>query len=65
MIQVIEKSSRMRMIIASPKPYPPGQRLPVLGQLVGKDRDKDDVVYAQHDLKCRQGEQRYPDLWVS
>jgi hypothetical protein len=34
-----------------PEPEPPGERLPLLRQLVHEDRDKDHIVYTEHDLE--------------
>ena len=45
-----------------PEPQAPGERLPLFGQLVDEDRDKDDVVDPQHDLQGQQRQEGYPDL---
>ncbi|MNJ16789.1 hypothetical protein D3C77_110550 [compost metagenome] len=42
----------------------PGALLHVLGHAADQDRDHDDVVDAENDLKGRQGKKGNPDFWA-
>ena len=57
MIQVSERSSRMRMPIAPASPIVRAAVLLVFRQLADEDRDEDDVVDAKNDFEEGEGEQ--------
>jgi hypothetical protein len=42
----------------------PGERLPLLRQLVDEDGYEDDVVYPEHDLQDQQREESDPGLGI-
>ena len=64
MIQDSDSSSRMRMIMASPRPDAVGAGLLLRRQLPDQDRDEDDVVDAEHDLEGGEGQEGDPDRGV-